>query len=948
MSQTKSLIDSLEGGVDRKTLKRIQQRFMEINQGRLLRARDGLSQRQQLFLDLLPLLFMENHPLLPGFVTYKTPAGISRYEPDKRVLREANRLSRSFRYSRKPHRQRSIYSLFLMGSCGSLAHSNRSDLDVWVCHAPDLKTAQQDELQRKCTLIELWAVSFNLEVHFFLMDDEKFRHRQHHKELSGEDCGSAQHSLLLDEFYRTALLLAGRYPIWWLIPPDDEHRYQHHTQRLREQRYIQPDETVDFGGITEIPPGEFVGAGMWQMFKGLASPYKSVLKLMLTELYASRTDELISITFKRRIYAGETSLDALDPYILLYQKLERYLLGTEHLDRLELVRKALYFKVGKRLSQTPRRSRSWQRNVLEQLIQTWQWQPQQLRDLDQHNQWKVDRVLQERAALVSQLMHSYRFLNQYGHNHQEGLISQRDMQLLGRRLYAAFERRANKLPVINPGISEDMSESNLSIVCHGQKPAEWRLYRGALKHQDLDRQPILKRTHSIVQLLAWCHLNRILDSSSSVSLFPGNSALTEYELQQIINALRQTLPVETTSIDDDTYLEPSRPSTVLLVINAGIDPMKASSERNVHLLSNRTDSLGFSAMRANQVITIDQLCINSWNEWSLSRFEGPDALVHCLQEYLNQTNPQSPPELNIRCYCRNRAQPIQDRVTTLFADTQRHLLSPDTHSRGRYLLQVEHQFHLFQMHQQVTVRSLEDEAALVLLLGQPQTEFSPLLVDRYALQDSPLSLVLPRNEAGKIQLFYQQLRAQDRIRFYLLDERGSLLCQTSVHGDLQRVLEQLYRFLQRLLFRLNAHLEQQANDLPTMSIELYELVASSDFGPKQLRAVSPPPANPHPYLEIQVIIGLDSEGEEQATLFCGEREFNPLDYEGKQLQAAADFIRTQHRGRELSRCYITDLAMPLSLNGERLQSIHYLQRKRDIETQLNAYLQADADRLPGQ
>jgi adenylate cyclase class 1 len=43
-----------------------------------------------------------------------------------------------------------------------------------------------------------------VEVSFFLIDENRFRHNESGS-LGGEDCGSTQHILLLDEFYRTAV-----------------------------------------------------------------------------------------------------------------------------------------------------------------------------------------------------------------------------------------------------------------------------------------------------------------------------------------------------------------------------------------------------------------------------------------------------------------------------------------------------------------------------------------------------------------------------------------------------------------------------------------------------------------------------------------------------------------------------------------------------------------------
>src|SRR5690606_2037172 len=116
-------------------------------------------------------------------------------------------------------------ALYLMGSSGTIAYSENSDFDIWVCIRPDLTDEEQQALLRKTEGIESWAASLGLEVHFFLMSDEGFRRGQT-SSLSRESSGSAQHHLLLDEFYRTGLLVAGRYPVWWLVPPDYEAHYE--------------------------------------------------------------------------------------------------------------------------------------------------------------------------------------------------------------------------------------------------------------------------------------------------------------------------------------------------------------------------------------------------------------------------------------------------------------------------------------------------------------------------------------------------------------------------------------------------------------------------------------------------------------------------------------------------------------------------------------------------
>ena len=489
MTRTHEIRPDLDEGIDRKVLSQLRARFLKLNEGRMARAMEGLSTRQQGVLNLLPLFFHVNHPLLPGYVSGSTPAGLSNFEPDANALAEAQRLTRSFSY--KPRHgsnpPRPIHGLFLMGSLGTLAQADQSDMDVWVCHSPDLNEQELAELRKKCQLLEAWADSQGAEAHFFLIDPVRFVRGERDTQLSSEDCGTTQHYLLLDEFYRTAIWLAGRTPIWWLVPVYEEAGYDRYTHTLISKRFIRADETLDLGHLAYIPPGEFIGAGLWQLFKGIESPYKSVLKLLLTEVYASEHPRVqcLSLRFKQAVFANRLDLDELDPYVVVYRRIEEYLIARNEPERLEVVRRALYLKVNRKLTGSSGRTQSWQRSLLERLAHEWQWDPRQLALLDCRSQWKVRQVDSERRALINELNYSYRFLTQFARNDQTAsLINKRDLSVLGRRLYAAFERKAGKVEFINPGIAPDLAEDTLTLVYasskKGSEPSQWGLYNGSL------------------------------------------------------------------------------------------------------------------------------------------------------------------------------------------------------------------------------------------------------------------------------------------------------------------------------------------------------------------------------------------------------------------------------------------------------------------------------------
>ena len=492
-------------GIDRKALTTLRNRFMAINRSRLQRVLQALPARQYNVLQLIPLLFDVNHPLLPGYVARSTPHGLTGYVPEPNILHTAQALTRSFSYRRHPAGfSAEIQSLYLMGSGGTIAQSDQSDLDIWVCHAPQLSHGAVAELAAKCQLITDWAATQGCEAHFHLVNPASFSLGDRDNALSIEDCGSTQHYLLLDEFYRTAILLGGRHPLWWLVPDYEEKHYADFTRQLIDKRFIRSHESVDLGHMARIPAGEYVGAGLWQLFKGIESPYKSVLKLLLTEVYASEHPQVrcLSLDFKHAVYANQLDLDELDPYVMLYRRIERYLLARREPERLELVRRCLYIKADVRLSRRTG-SLGWKRSLMEKLVREWHWDTRQLQQMDNRHLWRVGEVTRERQQLVSELTHSYRFLSQFGRSN--GVINQvnsRDLSLLGRRLYAAFERKAGKVEVINPGITPDLSEPLLTLAQRsgaGADQTSWSLYRGTLSQPELDDHVPLKYTRHLLK-----------------------------------------------------------------------------------------------------------------------------------------------------------------------------------------------------------------------------------------------------------------------------------------------------------------------------------------------------------------------------------------------------------------------------------------------------------------
>jgi adenylate cyclase class 1 len=204
---------AIEDGFDRQNLAILRKRFLAVNADRLERMRQALSSRHQLILDTIPLLFHCNHPMMPGYISRETPCKIVGFKPSKPEVERARAIAKSFTVHYEPDLAEEITDIYVMGSVGTIAQSDRSDLDIWLCHSSGISRERLERLQKKCEKISQWAEEKKLEAHFFLMNDETFRSGEL-SSLDQESSGSAQKLLLLDEFFRSSIHLAGLMPLW--------------------------------------------------------------------------------------------------------------------------------------------------------------------------------------------------------------------------------------------------------------------------------------------------------------------------------------------------------------------------------------------------------------------------------------------------------------------------------------------------------------------------------------------------------------------------------------------------------------------------------------------------------------------------------------------------------------------------------------------------------------
>ena len=797
----------------------IKKRFQEVNKKRLDRVQELLRSKQRVFLEVLPFLFHINNPRLPGYIDDNTPFGVSGYKPSPETINTAKQINRLFSNKfLKMNRNPDIHTLFLMGSSGSIAQSPDSDLDIWLCHNPELPIPKIQSLQRKAIAIEEWAETLKLEVHFFMMNADKFRAGET-IDLSSESSGSAQHLMLLDEFYRTSLYVAGKYPLWWIIPPEQESQYESYIQQLKDQFHFNVDETIDLGCLSTMPVNEFFGATVWQLNKALGSPYKAILKILLMEAYAKDYPDSVwlSVEFKQMIYDNILEPEKLDPYILMLRKIEQLLSDKSEQQRLLLARQCFYTKTNKRLSIKDPNAGPWQLDLLENLTAEWNWDSNTLVSMDNRKSWKIDRVHEEHKLLSAALTKSYSTLSEFSRKHaQESRINPQDLNLLGRKLYVSLSHEKGKIEIINTGINCDLSEEHLSFH-QNTKINRWTLYQGKPTNTNT-KGNALKQSNSLLELITWAHLNKILDTGTRINLNTSNTVMTIRELLAIIKAVQQYIPggkLAKTSLEQIAETEAITSS--ILFINIGIDPMMELSKGGSYRAAHNMDPLNYSSFQKNLVVNLDNVIKTSWQQVFAYNYNGSDSIADCICNYINliPLSKAKPPCIQAYNFSSRNSAVLIKRIEKLFSEVINWLI---TNPCSQYILHAGNTYYLFQyIDDKLSYKKFQNSEALLHELGSAKTAYTTTSVESKSITKSPLRAIFATNRENCIQFYSTSEHANE---LFILDEKGALFHQKTIPQHPIDLLSHYYHFVETILSQKHA---ENTEFQPTYQLQYYKL-----------------------------------------------------------------------------------------------------------------------------
>ncbi|MCG6242717.1 class I adenylate cyclase [Vibrio diabolicus] len=782
---------------------KIIQRLDNLNQQRVDRALALMDSQSQQVFHLIPALLNYNHPVIPGYYDADVPFGVHGLALNSIQQQFIDDIQLAIGQPLKTAEKPAILGLYTMGSTSSIGQSTSSDLDIWVCISPDMDCDERELLTNKCLLITDWAQSQGVEANFFLMDEERFR-SNHSEEMTGDNCGSSQHLLLLDEFYRSAVRIAGQRLLWQIVPPEMEECYDEYVSQLCSEGYIDCSEWIDFGKLNRIPAEEYFGSNLWQLYKSIDSPYKSVLKAILLEAYSWEYPhtQLLSIDTKRRFFAHEPDLYGMDAYYLMLEKVTRYLERIQDDTRLDLVRRCFYLKTHEKLSREPDvGSVAWRREALNDMIAKWDWDASVVAELDDRRNWKVEQVKVVHHALLDALMQSYRNLIQFARrNDITSAISPQDISILARKLYAAFEVLPGKVTLLNPQISPDLHEPDLSFIevkDGGVNKSGWYLYKQPLIAHRILGQPYLEHHEYLSKLVSWAFFNGLITESTRLHAVVREAQLDIDKFYQMVSDLRNTFALRKRRPTMQALASPCEISQLAMFINFENDPTSELSGRSLKVDVKNADIFSFGPEHKNLVGSVDLVYRNSWHEVRTLHFKGETAMLDALKTILGKMHQDAlPPEsVDVFCYAKNMRGVMRNMVYQLLAECIDLRLKPvEQEKRRRFkAMRLGNQtYGLFFERRGVSVQKLENSIDFYRSISTNKLKGSPLLMlDREQEYQMPEAVDGFASE-GLVQFFFED--NEDGFNIYVLDESNQVEVYHQFSGSKDEMISSVNSF----------------------------------------------------------------------------------------------------------------------------------------------------------
>ncbi len=875
----------------------VRDEYLKWNSLRVASLDEELGENKASLLQLLPLLLQINHRMLPGYIAPDVPVGVYLYKPDNDVLNVARKLNDKFRYQ-----QDEIVRSYVIDAIYVQISALEKQLTCWVFRRDGLTDIQLQLLTEKLSKIETWLNSHGLEMRFNFLTESTF------KSDAGFN-GNIPKSIFLDYFYAEAVFLAGKYPVWWLVPPQNDNAYHAFVEHIREARFVE-GEYIDLGSTHELTYELALQYAVAQAQQVKKEPELCLVKLLIADQKCRTLPSLdgLSIRIKQAIYNQQKVTHIYEIFAAIIDTAFEYYRNKQHVYAPSRIFSNLKNSPGKL---NPK--------ILDAC----------LGGTVRHEtvQSGIDNIISY-LNLFKAVSHEIRqlFSSIYGHfsEHNKQNVA---LDRVARNMLVFLSESSDRVPLYNNKNKTEIIFDRIQL--RHKIEGEHELWSLVLYQSEGDEKTI-EGFNSLLGLLAWCWLNRLVNHSTQVSIDCPKQQIRQTEARYVLEILMQKInPQAISDIPAEAFENPVRPLQSLLFINF------TANKNFFYELSSRDDPLSFGENSNNLITHCEQLILNSWGDVYTKQYAGNRGVVQCLCDWMHYApinDLSRPPPLESFGHGTGDSTHMAQRVMQVYAEMLDFFYNrrPDS---GRFLLRLGNDY--YQVQQQdnrLQPQKVGDREKLLQYLESSSDHYVSTQFESLAYPEEPLKDIYQRNKPDVFQVFY---RINGRgCTCWVLDEKGSLWRNTVKNYDRESFITHwlyLYRNMQQRLNALqSAAISSPAFEMQQISfnqlggIEFYTIGVEGISGNKT-------------FFDIQIHIDV-IDTHEQLSLVCDEKNFSYKIYRQNALIECVQYLAARMLTNKNTPVYVTDMSAPLKTfdvnNPDDLQTTHLLKLKRSIERKM--------------
>lgn len=877
------------------------QAYLKWNSFQLNRLPELVESENSRYISLLPFFLQINNKLMPGYVGRDAPVGVYGYKPSKKTLYEARSLNTKFRYQPESvSKNPAIDSVFFQKQLID------GKIRCWIFYRASFNKRQMLALEKKVNKISQWFSARGLKLEFVCLSDLNFRNNKSAKFYQNNK------AIFLDYFYSEVILLAGKYPLWWLVPGSKEHEYAAYIEHIKHVRFVDNDEFIDLGSTGGIDSSELIKHAIEIVQKIKLSPEICLVKLLIIDQKNNRLPELdgVSNRIKKLLYQNETTTTPESVMAkIMHDALERYknkahAMPPQRLfSRLKLISGSLNKKIVDEFlgdDTVPESSAQGIESIIAYL-----------------NFFKA--VSHEVRKVFSNIVTQYN-ASQSVHDLDQNLA------LLSRNMLVFLSENSDRVPLYNNKEKIDIILER--ILLRHEIISDTEDHWSLILQLDDGTEKIIDGFNNLLALLVWCWLNRVVNHSTQVSIDCPIQQIKQTQARYVLEVLLQQFnPQMVSDIPAQAFENPVHPLQAMIFLSF------IPTNSHEQLLVRESDNPFEVAKPSTNLIShCEQLIINSWGDVYTKTFKGDMGVLMCLCEWthnapLNEL--KMPPPFSAFGHGTGESTYLAQRVTQIYKEMLSFYYQ-NREENGRFILKLESDYYVILVNDfKLKPLKLGNLKVLINYLEASLDVFQATALETLAYAEHPLREIYQANKNNKVQVFFQLINR--RYYTWVLDEKGSLWADAVQAHDREGYIAHWFCLFKNIHKRLAA---LQMEESASACLEIRQISINQLGGFEFYSVAADTLYSDNNFIELKISIK-NKNGQDQLSLLCDGQAFNFQDFENNALIECVKYIAARIIREGSLPVYITDIDIPIRLYNlqkvELIQTSHILKFKRNFE-----------------